>query len=118
MATVTAMANRVFPDDPKSSAALPQNFINPQGELIGPADFFLNHSGLTGDNLEAALASVGLEVLLDDDGKIVGAASKRPPKGSHRRRENVLRKSFYQPQSRKEPEVLNFDHKRKIELEQ
>lgn len=81
--TPSAMpAKPLFPDDPKSSAALPHNFVNPQGEEIGPADYFLNYSGLTGKNLEAALASAGLEPIKDMGGAIVGAASKHLLKSS------------------------------------
>lgn len=66
----------IFPDDPKSSAGLPHNFVNLIGEEIGPAEFYLNYSGLTGKNLIAALESVGLSPILDTDGKVTGATSK------------------------------------------
>lgn len=104
-------AKPIFPDDPFASATLPHNFVNPQGEEIGPADYFLNHSGLKGANLEAALASVGLEVIHDQDGKITGARSKQKYKF-----EFTGFKTPAQVAPRKEPEVLTFDYKRKIEL--
>jgi hypothetical protein len=66
--------------DPISSAELPHNFVNPNGDPIGPAEYFLNYSGLKGANLKAALASCGLEPITDDQGYVIGAHSKPMPK--------------------------------------
>jgi hypothetical protein len=105
------MMAKLFPEDPQSSAALPHNFVNPQGEEIGPADYFLNYSGLTGKNLEAALESAGLEAIKDVDGKMITGARSKPPL----RHPKSYKKSGLLPNE--DPEVLSFDCKRKIELE-
>lgn len=78
------MPNKFFPDEPFSSANLPHNFENPAGRPIGPAEYFLNYSGLKGKNLEAALESCGLEPIIEN-GEIIGARSKQQFKANPRK---------------------------------